>query len=174
MWSQYSINIFIYAYRSDQYRGAYWDLLVRICPYLETLRQNVVQTEAYQTFKKRRHRVHKTIKLKMNMTEATLHDTTFTYNGMEFCVVHSNPLYLPRLFFILFSLIDCTRLHAIHWQYIFNIKYCILYALDLCQSFLRRRDVQLAMDMEESSPLIDTSTIILRVPPSNLLLRAQP
>ena len=67
MWSQYSINIFIYAYRSDQYRGAYWDLLVKICPYLETLRHCIVQTEMYQKFKKRKHGVNRTIKLEMKM-----------------------------------------------------------------------------------------------------------
>ena len=31
-WIQYSINIFIYAYRSEQYRAAYWDVLVIIFP----------------------------------------------------------------------------------------------------------------------------------------------
>ena len=32
MWCQYGINFFIYAYRSRQYRAAYWDLIVLVCP----------------------------------------------------------------------------------------------------------------------------------------------
>ena len=54
MWSQYSINIFIYAYRSDQYRGAYWDVIVSICPYLKTFRHHIVQTETSQGVKSTR------------------------------------------------------------------------------------------------------------------------
>ena len=40
MWTQYSINIFIYAYRSDQYRNAYWDILVIVFPCLPKLLEN--------------------------------------------------------------------------------------------------------------------------------------
>ena len=32
---QYCINFFVYAYRSKQYRKAYWDLLVAIFPFLK-------------------------------------------------------------------------------------------------------------------------------------------
>ena len=34
LWFQFSINIFIYAYRSEKYRLAYWDLMVLIFPFL--------------------------------------------------------------------------------------------------------------------------------------------
>ena len=34
MWCQYGINFFIYAYRSKQYRAAYWDLIVLVLPCL--------------------------------------------------------------------------------------------------------------------------------------------
>ena len=37
MYLQYSLNIFIYAYRSTQYRAAYRDFIVRIFPCLEKL-----------------------------------------------------------------------------------------------------------------------------------------
>ena len=37
MWTQYSINFFIYAYRSEQYRNAYWDILVILFPCLPNL-----------------------------------------------------------------------------------------------------------------------------------------
>ena len=41
MWCQYGINFFIYACRSKQYRAAYWDLLVLICPCLIKYRENM-------------------------------------------------------------------------------------------------------------------------------------
>ncbi len=34
MWTQYSLNFFIYAYMSEQYRSAYWDLLAVIFPFI--------------------------------------------------------------------------------------------------------------------------------------------
>ena len=37
--SQYSINIFIYAYRSEQYRSAYWDIILLIFPCLPKLKE---------------------------------------------------------------------------------------------------------------------------------------
>ena len=39
LWIQFSLNIFIYAYRSEQYRSAYWDLLVMIFPFLSDLKK---------------------------------------------------------------------------------------------------------------------------------------
>ena len=39
LWFQFSINIFIYAYRSEHYRAAYWDMLVLIFPCLLKLRE---------------------------------------------------------------------------------------------------------------------------------------
>ena len=41
MFTQYSLNIFIYAYRSEQYRAAYWDLLVVIFPCLPKLMEEL-------------------------------------------------------------------------------------------------------------------------------------
>ena len=40
MYLQYSLNFFIYAYRSTQYRAAYRDFLVRVLPCLEKLGRN--------------------------------------------------------------------------------------------------------------------------------------
>ena len=39
LWIQFSLNIFIYAYRSEQYRSAYWDLLVLMFPFLSDLKK---------------------------------------------------------------------------------------------------------------------------------------
>ena len=39
MWCQYGINFFIYAYRSRQYRAAYWDLIILVCPCLRKYKQ---------------------------------------------------------------------------------------------------------------------------------------
>ena len=39
--SQYSINIFIYAYRSEQYRADYWDVLVIILPCLPKVKDKL-------------------------------------------------------------------------------------------------------------------------------------
>ena len=41
MATQYSLNIFIYAYRSKEYRAAYWDFLVRIFPCLPQLKEDL-------------------------------------------------------------------------------------------------------------------------------------
>ena len=35
MLSQYIVNFIVYAYRSEQYRSAYWDVLIIICPKLK-------------------------------------------------------------------------------------------------------------------------------------------
>ena len=35
LWIQFSLNNFIYAYRSEKYRSAYWDLIVLIFPFLK-------------------------------------------------------------------------------------------------------------------------------------------
>jgi hypothetical protein len=40
LWFQFSINIFIYAYRSERYRAAYWKLLVLIFPCIRKLNVN--------------------------------------------------------------------------------------------------------------------------------------
>ena len=34
LWIQFSLNNFIYAYRSEKYRSAYWDLIVLMFPFL--------------------------------------------------------------------------------------------------------------------------------------------
>ena len=39
LWIQFSLSIFIYAYRSEQYRFANWDLLVLKFPFLSDLKK---------------------------------------------------------------------------------------------------------------------------------------
>ena len=41
MVTQYGLNIFIYAYRSKEYRAAYWDFLVKIFPCLPKLKADL-------------------------------------------------------------------------------------------------------------------------------------
>ena len=41
MATQYGLNVFIYAYRSKEYRAAYWDFLVRIFPCLPKLKADL-------------------------------------------------------------------------------------------------------------------------------------
>ena len=38
LWIQFSLNNFIYAYRSEKYRSAYWDLIVLMFPFLKKSR----------------------------------------------------------------------------------------------------------------------------------------
>ena len=41
MWCQFSINVLIYAYRSEQYRASYWDVLILIFPFLLNFRKKI-------------------------------------------------------------------------------------------------------------------------------------
>ena len=54
MFSQYIINFFLYAFRCPQYRSAYWDILVLICPKLSTLGKgsNITSTSTVSTRRK--------------------------------------------------------------------------------------------------------------------------
>ena len=73
MWSQYSINIFIYAYRSEQYRSAYWDIIVLLFPCLPKLKK---QWEYYR---------------KTNMQRDKTKTTTQTAPTKETAVMCTNP-----------------------------------------------------------------------------------
>ena len=37
VWIQFAMNMVIYAYRSEKYRAAYWDVLILICPCMKTV-----------------------------------------------------------------------------------------------------------------------------------------
>ena len=48
LWIQFSLNNFIYAYRSEKYRSAYWDLIVLIFPFVKKSSSSGIQSFSCQ------------------------------------------------------------------------------------------------------------------------------